>query len=89
MPFEQDRIHYYSKTEPSVLIGVSRQTLYRWIEDGRVQAPLYARTRDGRLFYSESEVESLRAFANGVERIKDIAANQLHLFRNAPPGLAT
>ena len=89
MPFEQDRILYYSKAEASVLIGVSRQTLYRWIEDGRVQAPLYARTRDGRSFYSESEVESLRAFANGVERIKDIAANQLHLFRNAPPGLAT
>ena len=77
MPFEQNGIRYYSKSETANAIGVSRQTLYRWIQDHKVPSPRFERKRDGRLFYSESEFQLIEAFTNGIEQLHEIQGHQL------------
>lgn len=77
MGFEVDGNNYYSMVEMAKAAGVTRQTLYRWIEEGKVNGPGYERRRDGRRFFSKAEREAVLAFALGVEPVGD--PNQLNL----------
>ena len=71
MPFEQNGIRYYSKSETANAIGVSRQTLYRWIQDRKVPSPRFERKRDGRFFYSEYEFQLIEAFTYWIEQLHE------------------
>ena len=77
MPFEQNGIRYYSKSETANAIGVSRQTLYRWIQDRKIPSPRFERKRDGRLFYSESEFKLIEVFTNGIEQLHETQGHKL------------
>jgi len=86
MPFEQNGIRYYSKSETASAIGVSRQTLYRWIQDRKIPSPRFERKRDGRLFYSESEFKLIEVFTNGIEQLHETRECQLLAFPSKSTG---
>jgi predicted DNA-binding transcriptional regulator AlpA len=85
MPLElKDRL-YFSVNEVLGDTGVSRQTLWRWRQDGKV--PLGHRFRDRQILFDEEEFNAIRNYATHVERLDD-EARQLRLFRTgtAVPG---
>ncbi len=67
MPVEIQGEHYLTNTEVSEELGVSRQTLWRWREKGRIPSGLRFRTRQ--VLFTLSEVEAIRVFANHLEPI--------------------
>ena len=85
MSFEQDGTRFYTLTEVAKSTGVSRQTLYRWMQDGKVRPAGYVRRRDGRAFYSETELATITQFASDVEPLDSTPDNQLKLFQEAGP----
>lgn len=86
MSFDVDGATYYSKAEVAEAVGISRQTLYRWIDEGKVPAPGHRRHRDGRLFYSQAGLEVVRSFANHVVPVDTTQPNQLRLFSGHDSG---
>ncbi len=67
-------------TLPEILkdLGIARQTLWRWRQQGRI--PAGHRYRGRNLLYTLGEVEEIRQFANRVEDIGLANKNQLRLF---------
>ena len=82
MPIQlKDRL-YFSVNEVLGDTGVSRQTLWRWRQDGKV--PLGHRFRDRQLLFDEEEFHAIRSYANHVEPLPG-GGQQLRLFRNGLP----
>ena len=71
-------VKYFSSSEIMKEIGVSRQTLWRWRQEGKI--PLGHRFRDGRILFTSDEIESIRQFANRIDTIDLTSSNQLSLF---------
>lgn len=65
MPKEIKGVDYYSASEVCEAVDVSRQTLWRWRQDGLV--PAGHRFRDGQLLFTIHEYEQILAHANRVE----------------------
>ena len=78
MPREVKGTQYFSVTEVAADLEVSRQTMWRWRKDGKI--PPGHRFRDRQVFFTVSEVESVREYANHVEPIVDVSRDQLRLF---------
>jgi len=80
MPVEIQGERYYTNSEVSEQLRVSRQTLWRWREKGSIPAGLRYRTRQ--VLFTAGEVESIRDFANRLEPIElgGGAVKQLGLF---------
>ncbi len=68
MPVEIQGEQYYTNSEVSDQLRVSRQTLWRWREKGSIPAGLRYRTRQ--VLFTAGEVESIREFANRLEPIE-------------------
>ena len=68
MPVEIQGEHYYTNSEVSDQLKVSRQTLWRWREKGSIPAGLRYRTRQ--VLFTAEEVEAIRQFANRLEPIE-------------------
>ena len=81
MPVKIDGETYYTNSEVSEQLGVSRQTLWRWREKGRIPIGLRYRTRQ--VLFKDSEVQAIREFANHLEPIElgGGGVKQLGLFR--------
>jgi predicted DNA-binding transcriptional regulator AlpA len=79
MPVELNKRLYFSVNEVLGDTGVSRQTLWRWRQDGKV--PLGHRFRDRQVLFDEEEFQAIRSYATHVERLDD-GVRQLRLFRN-------
>lgn len=79
MPVELNNRLYFSVNEVLGDTGVSRQTLWRWRQDGKV--PRGHRFRDRQVLFDEGEFQAIRSYATHVERL-DEGARQLRLFRN-------
>jgi excisionase family DNA binding protein len=79
---------YFSKSEVAEMVGISRPTLYRWIDEGKVPHPGYERKRDRRFFYSEAEAKAVQEFAHQMDRVESDSRDQLPLFeqRKLKPG---
>lgn len=60
--------------EAADAIGVSRQTIYRWIRTGKVPRPTLRRCRDGSQVFSAADVGRILEFATGVENAIGSAA---------------
>ena len=84
MPVELKNRLYFSVNEVLGGTGVSRQTLWRWRQDGKV--PPGHRFRDRQVLFDEEEFEAIRSFANQVEPLRG-AGRQLKLFRG-PGGVS-
>lgn len=78
MPNEIQGVVYYSAGEVIVLLGVSRQTFWRWRKEAKV--PAGHRFRDGQVLFTANEVETIREFATRVEPIDPTGMDQLRLF---------
>ena len=65
MCIEIEGIEYYSTVEVLEATGVSRQTLWRWRQEGRV--PGGNRFRNGQVLFTEREYQEILAYANRVE----------------------
>ena len=78
MPIQIDSVTYYSATEVIGALNVSRQTLWRWRNEGKV--PAGHRYRGRQILFTVAEAEEIRQFANRIEPIDQSDANQLKLF---------
>jgi hypothetical protein len=80
MPVEIQGAQYYTNTEVSDQLKVSRQTLWRWREQGSIPAGLRHRSRQ--VLFTVEEVEQIREFANRLEPIElgSSSVRQLGLF---------
>jgi len=81
MPVEIDGLEYFTLAEVTALAAISRQTLYRWINEGKVPGPKFRRRRDNRPFFTLAEVDTVRAFAGDVQSVDDSDPAQLNLFK--------
>ena len=78
MPIVIQGATYYNATEVLAKIDVSRQTLYRWRQSGKI--PQGRRFRDRSILFTPSEVEQITQFANHMEPIGQSPAGQMALF---------
>jgi excisionase family DNA binding protein len=56
--------------EACELAGTNRNTLLRWIREGRF-ADVKTRDRNGWRLFNESDIERLKAEVNKIEQIED------------------
>jgi len=70
---------YFSATEVLNKLGIARQTLWRWRQQGKI--PAGHRYRDRILVFTSDEVEEIKQFANRVEQIEPNNRLQLKLFK--------
>ena len=84
MPVEIQGERYYTNTEVSDQLRVSRQTLWRWREKGSIPAGMRYRTRQ--VLFTAEEVEAIRHFANRLEPIElgSGTVRQMGLFAKRP-----
>ncbi len=80
MPVNINNINYLSVSELLDELDVTRQTLWRWRQEGKI--PAGHRLRNRMVVFSPPEVDEIKAFANQVEPIEpgDEAIPQLNLF---------
>ncbi len=57
---------FYFIQEVADIAGVSRQTMHRWLKEGRIDEP--ARDRNGWRIFDESEVRAIKKAAERVSR---------------------
>lgn len=67
MPLTIEGVEFFSTTEVTQMLGVSRQTLWRWRAEGDV--PLGRRYRRKSVVFTKVEVDEIVAFANKIEPI--------------------
>lgn len=79
MPLGIGGLEYLTAAEVCELVGISRQTLWRWRQDTRIPAGL--RFRGKRLVFSPDEVEQIRGYASSLEPAGGPFHTQLALFR--------
>lgn len=78
MSVELQGVVYLSSTEVLSELRISRQTLWRWRQDGKV--PAGNRFRDGRLLFSQHDVDQIREYAHRIEPAEVGDNSQLQLF---------
>lgn len=71
-------VRYFSAADIVKEAGVSRQTFWRWRQEGKI--PIGHRFRDGRVLFTAPEVEAIRQYANRVDPIEQENIGQLALF---------
>lgn len=67
MPVQVGGLTYFTNNEVSEELSVSRQTLWRWREKGRIPAGVRYRTRQ--VLFTTEEVAAIRDYANKLEPI--------------------
>jgi hypothetical protein len=83
MPLYIDGVPYLTVPEILVETQITRQTLWRWRQEGRT--PKGRRYRSQQLLFTVDEAAAIRRYANRVEPIADgDSSDQLHLFAPAP-----
>lgn len=85
MAVEVDGATYYSASEVVRLLGISRQSLWRWRTDGKV--PAGRRYRDRQILFTAREVEQVKEYANRLEPAEPASA-QIRLFSSGNGGTA-
>ena len=78
MPVQVGKVTYYTNNEVSEQLSVSRQTLWRWREKGKI--PPGVRSRNRQVLFTEAEVAAIREYATKLEPIEFGGTRQLGLF---------
>ncbi len=78
MPVEINNKQYLNLSEVLESAGVTRQTLWRWRQEGKV--PVGRRYRGKQVLFTFDEVSVIREYANRIEPIDDAPEEQLKLF---------
>ena len=74
---EIEGVEYYSASDIVEKIGISRQTFWRWRQQGKI--PLGNKYRDGRILFTTNEYEKIYQFANHIVPVENYEANQIKL----------
>jgi len=77
MPTEIDGTIFYTCTDAAGACGVSRQTIWRWRQDGLI--PIGRTRRSRSVVFSESELEYIRARATQLEARQSASAPEIYL----------
>ena len=76
-------ISYFTAAQVARVAGVSRQTLWRWRQDGKV--PTGRRYRDNQILFTTTEADRIRDYANRLVPLEPTnlpqPAGQLRLFQ--------
>ena len=80
MPVEVDGVTYYSASDVAQEVGISRQSLWRWRQEGKV--PSGRKYRDRQILFTAAEIEQIRDYANRLEPAGPATSQQLRLFNN-------
>lgn len=67
MPININDVRYLTVTDLLKEVGVTRQTLWRWRQEGKV--PTGHRYRNRQVVFSPEEVEAISEYANRIEPI--------------------
>ena len=78
MPVQIEGITYFSATEIQQELGISRQTIWRWRQDGKI--PAGYRLRNRQILFTATERLSIHEFANHLEPADAVGSSQLRLF---------
>jgi predicted DNA-binding transcriptional regulator AlpA len=81
MPVSVQGVRYLTASDVLERIPVTRQTLWRWRQEGKI--PAGSRYRGRQVLFSPEEVAAIEAYANRIEPIEPSGARQLGLFRRA------
>ena len=82
MTVEVQGIAYLTVAELLKELGVTRQTLWRWRQDGVI--PQGRRFRGRQILFNEQEVSAIHSYANRIEAIEPSGSEQqLKLFSSA------
>jgi len=82
MPTTINEINYLTASELLEGLDISRQTLWRWRQDGKI--PAGHRFRGKQVLFSPEEVEVIVEYANRIEPIDGSSGAQLNLFNGIP-----
>ena len=74
MPVAVDGITYLSAAEVVQDIDVTRQTLWRWRQEGKV--PAGRRYRDKQVLFTSTEFDQIRQHANRIEPLDGEPSSQ-------------
>lgn len=72
---------YFSASDLARELGISRQTLWRWRQDGKI--PTGYRFRDNSILFTAEEVVVIRDFAMKIEPASVVDARQGKLFNGS------
>lgn len=78
MPLEIDGAQFLTQAEVLDLCGITRQTLWRWRQEGKI--PSGHRLRGRTVVFSSDEVQAIRDYALRIEPIDTSEAAQMALF---------
>jgi hypothetical protein len=84
IPMEIRGVNYLSAADITKEIGISRQTMWRWRQEGKI--PPGHRFRDGKILFTEEEAIAIRQYANRVDPIDQYQVAQLRLFNGIKVG---
>jgi predicted DNA-binding transcriptional regulator AlpA len=79
MPLAINGTSYYTATEITGRLSITRQTLWRWRSSGKI--PHGHRFRDKQVVFTESELREIEEYANRIEPLPAVSP-QLRLFGN-------
>ncbi len=65
MPIEIKGVIHFTACDVAREVGISRQTLWRWRQNGKV--PPGRRYRDHQVLFTDWEMEQIRDYANRLE----------------------
>jgi predicted site-specific integrase-resolvase len=74
MPLVVSGQEFFTATEVAQDVGVVRQTLWRWRQEGKI--PAGSRYRGRQILYTRAELVRIRQFANRVEPLVSDAADR-------------
>ena len=84
MPLTIDGEIFHPLTEVADKAGVSRQTIWRWRQEGKIPGGhVY---RDRRLVFSDAEARAVLEYANRIEPAAGVVRDQLSLFSTEARG---
>ena len=69
MPIEIDSQHFYSTTETCHKTGISRATLYRWLQKGLLSQQ--RKDRRGWRLFTEEDLQKIQAEIRRIEIIEE------------------
>lgn len=84
MPMQIEGVTFYSVSDLTDELGVSRQTLWRWRSDRHV--PPGRKYRNREVLFTETEVERIREYANRMEPIDPSSRARIRPFNRVIEG---
>ncbi len=78
MPVEINETSYLTATDVRKQVNVTRQTLWRWRQEGKI--PAGHRYRNRQVIFTPDEVKAIQEYANRIEPIDNSDSKQMSLF---------